>query len=452
MNRKLFWTTSLTLLCCFPVVVFGQEKKAAAPHAYVRLFWQDQSEATIQWGDVHKQAGKWQLESKSLADFPAIDVKQQSLVQMQADAGVLFVGVHDDVDGTIGSGWVAIETGVHEEEHGDHSHWRIVQPPHVCAEKIDLEQGNPAHVYRYGSSVVLANDKRGGMTFLSAAAIRNSEKASLVGSFVSGGGGHITLAVQPNQVAYATWIDREGEHAGQIDVVALGTQQGKGYSLFAPTGGLHGATVNHGKAIFAPAEGICWVEVDRQVTRDPQTVQVHSFSLGTDDQERPLRTGAFHNYGKHVLFTAGKAEFSKLVTLDASVDEPALTELPVPVEEGEGLSTPVVLRPRKGSPFALMFAENRETPEEDRLVVVKLDPDGNGDFSDAVLTHSIPIGKNQIEGHSGHHGITLLPGRRHFVVSNPGDGSLWMFEVDGMSVIAKFQVDGTPTRMIALGG
>ncbi|MCG8651204.1 MAG: hypothetical protein MI861_15305 [Pirellulales bacterium] len=417
-----------------------------------RVFWQDDSDATVRCGDLKKSVDGWSIEKLSIDDFPKLDPERQSLVQMRMHEGLVVVGVRDSEDGSFGSGWVVIESGVVEEPHGDHSHWRFTNSARVSHSVIDTEQGNPAHVYKYGNSFVLANDKKNGFTLTSAAQIRDAKVAGDAASFYEGGNGHITLAVAPHQVAYATWIAPDGDDRGRVDVVGLGKNLGKSYSITCPSGMLHGAAMNSGKAFFAPAEGICWVTVDYELDDAPESVAVHHLSLGMDENDKPLRTGAFADQGRHLVFTAGKGAATKLCWVDASADQPTVASLPINVEEGEAISTPVTMKSRYGDTLAVLFGQFKESPQDDRMLVVNLDPNRDGWFDDAKLSQAIDVGPNQMVGHSGYHAAAMLPDRRHAVITNPGDGSLWVISLNSLKVVAKLNLDGTPTRLLAIGG
>lgn len=436
------WLTSLATVSSG----LAQERTVA------RLFWQDDDAQQILWGDLRRGDTDWSLQPQALTDFPELDVQEQGLVQMVEDAGVLLVGVRDQADGSFGSGWVAVDTGVVEEPHGDHSHWRIQHSPRLLLHRIDDQQGNPAHVYQYGRQLVLANDRSNGFTITTAEQLRAAKTADEATRFYSGGNGHITLAVVGNDVAYSTWIAPAGPEAGRVDVVGIGANAGKGYSIACPTGSLHGATTNQGKVFLAPADGVCWVIADRGVDADPASVKVHSISLGTDADGKPLRTGAFANFRDHVLFVSGKGEAAKLGWLNASQAEPTLHELPLPVAETESLTTPIPVRTRSGKRVALIFQEDREATENDRLLVIDLDPNLDGDLSDAKLWKTVAIGRNRIApGHKGHHDLAVLPNARFAVLSNPGDGTLSLLSLADFEIVTTLDVGGNPGRLIAVG-
>jgi len=446
MNQLRSILVAIAACLTIPSIAVGEGRTAA------RLFWQDDSEATVRYGDLKRSKSGWSLEAQPVEGFPRLDTGEQSLVQMQTDGGIVMVGVHDRADGTFGSGWVAIESGATEQSHGDHSHWHMTESPRVIRSVIDDQQGNPAHVYLYGNSFVLANDKLNGFSIASAASVRDAKDDADAISFHEGGNGHITLAVAENRVAYSTWIAPMGDDMGRVDVIGLGENAGKQYSIKCPSGVLHGATYNSGKAFFAPGDGICWVNADLELDDAPESVQVNHLSLGEDADGKPLRTGAFANLDSVVLFAAGKGDESKLCWIDASSDAPEIRSLAIEVADGESLSTPVALKARGGKPMAMMFRENPTDPDTDSLVFVDLDPNKDGSLVDAKVAGTVAIGCNQIEGHSGHHAMVALPYGREVVVSNPGDGTLSIISLADFSIVETIGVEGAPTRLVAIGG
>ena len=446
MKITIYFTLALATCLATPSKAFAQGRTVA------RLFWQDNSDASVRYGDLKKSDDGWSIQPNAIEGFPSIDTAEQSLVQMETDAGLILVGIHDHADGTVGSGWAAIESGAVEESHGDHSHWRFKETPRVIQSVVDADQGNPAHVYRYGKTFALANDKKNGFTITSAANLRSAKSPALAASFHDGGNGHITLAVVDDRVAYATWIARDGDDCGRVDVVGLGENLGKQYSIHCPTGGLHGATTNSGKVFLAPSDGVCWVDADRELDEVPETVQVNHLSLGNDKNDNPLRTGAFTNLDQLVVFTSGKGDDAKLCWINAASDAPSIRSLPIELAEGESLTTPVGVKARGGKQLAVMFRENKESPESDSLLVVDLDPNGDGDHADAAISTTVDIGRSQIEGHSGHHEAVVLPYGREIAITNPADGTISIFSVSDQTIVATIEVAGTPTRLVAIGG
>lgn len=443
--------TILTLLVA-TAAMWHASTAIAQGRTLTRLFWQDDSDATLRWADLKKNADGFHVAAGTVDGFPSLEPGEQSLVQMAHDDGILIVGVHDAADGSVGSGWVAVETGVTEEPHGDHSHWRFRSPPSIARAVVDDRQGNPAHVYQYDDSFVLANDKKNGFTITSAAQIRGATSVDDAALFWDGGNGHITLAVVDDRVAYATWIAPAGEHVGRVDVIGLGPNTGKRYAIHCPTGGLHGATSVADKVFFAPADGVCWVDADVELKNDAATATVHHLSLGTDPDGKPRRTGAFATMDSHVLFTTGKGDQSRLCLLDAATPTPTIIQVPLNPSIGQSVMSPIVVKTATGAPLACLFAESKDAPETDQMIVVALDPNRDGVCTDAVVRDVIAVGRNQMSAHAGHHDAVALPGGRQLAITNPGDQSIWILSMVDFSVLGKLQVGGTPTRLLTAGG
>ncbi len=362
-------------------------------------------------------------------------------------------GVRDTEDGNFQSGWVAIDSGVEVEPHGDHVHRHYDSKPKILHQQLDAEQGNPAHVYQYDGQFFLANDAKDGFTVIDPKLLR-SKSPSHAAKFFSGGGNHITLAAVGGKVAYSTWADRDGEHAGQVDIVGLGSLNGKSMTVHLPHGGLHGATANSGRVFFAPKDGIHAMKIDESLSKPPSSESIDHLSLGADPQnDKPYRTGAFANLRDWVLFVYGAGDEAKLGMVQASEAKLQLRSLGIPSGEGLALTTPETARLLDGREYAYVFHDRKGTQEGDlpteRLTLIELDPNGDKSFSDAKVAVSLDVGSSKITGHSGHHGFTALPNGRLGCISNPGDGSIWLVSLHDLQVLAKFQVGGAPTRLIA---
>lgn len=448
--------------CAWSSSAFAQEaKKTPAaetkPRVFARIMWQDGSDQTLKWSDVTRGSDGLSLKPQTVSGFPKLDGEKQSFVQMEDSNGIVVVGIHDNDNGQFQSGWVALSSGVTEEEHGDHSHWHFDQAPSIVASKLDQEQGNPAHVYNYQGDIFLANDKKNGFTLLTAAALSKANATTTADSlarFYVGGGGHITLAAIDRQVCYATWMDRDGENQGRVDVIPLDINApGKGYSLKLPSGGLHGATANSGRIFFAPSDGIDWVEADIGLKQRPDSVKINHLSLGQDAATgKPLRTGAFANHGSHVLFTTGTKDSATLCIIDAKSSEPAINKISMPIEEGLAWTTPACVKTATGKQYAFMFGDRRDSEVAESLSIVDLDPNGDGSFSDAKVSKKLGVGPSKIVGHGGHHEVAFSASGRWAFISNPGDGSIWAISLASLEVDNKTIVGGTPSRMVVVGG
>lgn len=134
------------------------------PRTIARLVWQDSADQNLRWGDLQRMENEWKLTVATVDGAPILDPDSQEYVQMESIDNALVAGIHDTARGAIGSGWIAIDSGIELEAHGDHFHSNFVRPPKVVHAQVDLEQGNPAHVYRYNHRVFIANDSKNGFT------------------------------------------------------------------------------------------------------------------------------------------------------------------------------------------------------------------------------------------------------------------------------------------------
>lgn len=454
-----FTRLCLIAVCVISAVAYGEEKKKTTsspkgPVTVSRIVWQDDSDHTLKWSDLTRDPQGLSLKKQSIEGFPKLDSMQQSFVQMEEADGIVVLGIHDNEDGSFGSGWVAVDSGVVEEEHGDHSHWHFEKNPQVLYSQLDKEQGNPAHVYLYQGDIFLANDKKNGFTILSPGSLRKASTRATATRFFSGGGSHITLAAVDGKVCYATWVDRDGDNEGRVDVVPIShATEAVGYQLKLPSGGLHGATANSGRIFFAPADGICWVDADVELSKKKDEVKIHHLSLGKDSASgKPRRTGAFSNHNHFVLFTTGAKESASLCIIDAKAKEPKIIEVTMPLAEGLAWTTPACVTTSAGKQYAFLFSDRRGSELPESLAIVNLDPNNDGNLSDAKIEKNLPVGASKIVGHGGHHEVTFSNSGRWAFVTNPGDGSIWVISLSTLEVESKHQVNGVPSRILAIGG
>lgn len=416
-----------------------------------RLVWQDYETKTLKWGDLRNNGEKLQLRmGGDVQGFPKLDAKRQELVQMDRVARTALVGVRDDAGGAFSSGWVCVDLGV--ERQG--SEWRYPSKPRTTCSAVSDSQGNPAHLYVYDDAFYLANDSLNGFTRLEPALLAKSG-TNYRGTFHRGGGGHITLAAVGEKVTYSTWIPGEGPQKGRVDVVDLNEpfDRSIAYSFFLPIGGLHGATANSGKVFFAPSDGIYWIEADAELQRSADDVQARHLSLGTDSStKRPYRTGAFTNHETWTLFTTGRGESASLCLLDASAGEPAVVKLSLPTEEGLSLVTPETVVTETGKRYAFVFQDRAQGNSEEKLTVVDLDPNGDGDLVDAAAVKTLEAGASKVSGHYGHHSIAFDDAGRYGFIANPGDGQIWLLSLTDLEVVRRYEVGGSPSKILAIGG
>ena len=428
-------------------------KKARTPRPFARLFVQDLESCSLKWADL-KVGEKDEFTLGPLAaveGFKKLDPAKQKLVQMADSGGLVCVGVRDDEDGKSESGWVLLRSGVGYTDHGDHGHWTFKKKPEVIDSRLDKKQGNPAHLYLYDGRFFLANDRLNGYTRIDPKEYEDGGKGKP--RFLQGGGNHITLAVVDDKVGYSAWIDGGGPNKGRVDVTPV-TDKEKGepkYSFKLPSGGIHGAIANSGKVFFAPSDGVCWVEADGGLKLKADDVKVNHVALGKDG-DKPRRTGAFVNHGTYVLFVTGKEASASLVLLDAKKAEPKPVTVALNVKKGTQAVTPHVAVTPEGKAYAFIFHDHAKGVDvEDALEIVALDPNGDGDCSDAKVVKTLKVGKSAVEGHFGHHDMAFDAEKRFAFITNPGDGTISVLSLKSLDVVNTFKVGGTPTALVALG-
>ncbi len=476
MPAELRWTAALwlaTLLGCTsgtaddPSHTDASVSSAVAsssspsPRVLTRLFVQDYETKSLKWVDVWGGTPPTLGPIEPVEGFPLLDPARQQLVQMEVVGEHLLVGVRESDEDRRANGWVLVHTGVRGVSHGDHADWTYRERPRVLARQLDGRQGNPAHLYQYDGVFYLANDERSGYTRLDPRAIRPGDDEVAIRNaavFHPGGGRHITLAVADNRVGYAAWIDGDGPQKGRVDVtpVAAAGSPGTAYSFQLPSGGIHGAAVCQGKVFLAPADGVCWVAADLELRfrHQPREVKVHHIPLGRDPaSDRPLRTGAFTTFGKYVLCVCGAGPTAALCLLDASQDAPQPRLVRLDMQAGNRPVAPEVIETRTGKRYAFVFHDHPQDVEaEDRLSIIHLDPDGDGDFADARVEKSLLVGPSRLEGHYGHHSIAFDADGRRAYFTNPGSGRLVVLDLQRLEPTAEYSLGGIPTKLLAVGG
>ena len=454
-------STSITMATAAVSEPGSSPTKPSAPprRPLTRLLVQDHAACTLRWGDIRIAAdGSLSLDPlEVIPGFPMLDQDKQNLVQMEAIGERILCGVRDKEDGEFGSGWVMLTSGVRYVDHGDHGHWIFRRKPRVLDHRIDANQGNPAHLYVYQQRFYLANDlKKGYSEFV-------PERWSLTSEvrgeprFIPGGGNHITLAVagEPPQVGYGTWIDGGGPNAGRVDVSRLPadtTPPSIAYSFKLSSGVIHGATTAAGKVFFAPNQGIDWVSADLTVSQSAKTIKIQHIDLGKSG-EKPRRTGAFTVHANHVFCVTGSGPDAQLVFFDARENHPQPTFLSLAAAEGLKPVPPIIVTPPNQSPLALIFLDRDGSTEAmDTLQIVALDPNRDGNFTDARIDATLAVGKSAVSGHYGHHDAAADANGEFAFITNPGSATISALDLKRKVIVAEFTVPGMPTHLIAAGG
>ena len=447
------------LIAAFLALVTEQNSfsQGARARRLTRLFYHDDSTATVRWADVTLSGQNLRLQLTSPVNgWPKTDPNQHHLTQLQASGSWLLSGVRDWEKGNVGSGWVLTYSAVRRIPHGDHEDWRYDPQPLVADYRLDAAQGNPAHVYVYDSIFYVANDLLNGYTRI------NPQDYAVAGGrvlrkgkphFIPGGGNHITLAVDRDRVGYSCWIDREGDNRGRVDISVI-RPTGESFILYTfnlPWGGLHGATVNSGKLFLAPEENVVWMPLLQDISRKPDSLTYHVIELGKEN-EKPLRTGAFVNWKNYVLFVTGQQK-PMLGIVDAAQPEPKLISVALTARQGLRPTSPYVVQTLEGKILALVCQDKPGDAQlEEILDVVHLDPNGDGSFQDAKLLRTIVIGPSAVEGHFGHHHIACDADGRFAFVTNPGNGTIQAIRLQDFTIVATWTVGGKPSDIVAIGG
>ena len=432
----------------------GSKKKKQ--RTVCRLFFQDDDTKTVKWADIISGDSLKMGTPSVIQGFPKIDAEEQNLVQMEISLGTILLGVRDHEGGENQSGWIFINSGVKEESHGNHSHWYYKKHPKVIASKLDDQQGNPAHLYRYQEVFYLANDRKSGYTRFNPQTYLDQPAQKIKTGFHRGGGNHITLAVAEGKTGYSSWIDGGGPQKGIIDVTQIRPEGNEeiAYSFALPTGAIHGATICAGKVFFAPADGICWCEADlNPLPQNKTNVKVHHLTLGKDeDNKKPNRTGAFSTHRNYVLFVSGKGASARLCLLNAKSDQPAVISVSLNMLEGNSPTGLKVIKTAWGKRLAFVFHNHpQELDQNEYLSVIELDPNVDLDFQDSKIIKQIKVGSSKVEGHYGHHDISFDHAGRFAFWTEPGTGKIKALSLESLELINTFTVSGIPTKLIAVG-
>ena len=422
-----------------------------------RVFFQDDQSKSLKWADLYLGTEITLGPVSEVKGFPKLDPETQSLVQMQASEEFLLLGVRDDQDGQFQSGWVLVDSGVFKEEHGDHFHWRYPREPSVRAKMLDQQQGNPAHLYCYDGVFYVANDKLDGCTRIDPRGITHTDtEASIVqrAALHQGGGGHITLAAVRNQFILSTWVDRQGDNMGRIDVCSIQPKGNRSLmgTLKLPSGGLHGATAVQSKVFFAPMDGVYWTQIPQGNNWRVEDLQLHHLSLGMEG-DKPIRTGAFESFDRYVCFTTGSGAGAKLNWIDASQATPVVQSLSVPMQDGNKPAGLELLKDRARNVWAFVFHDHAAGVDAaNKLSIVQLDGNLDGVWGDAKVSKELDVGQAIIEGHGGHHSISTSADALWSVLSNSGDGTLSLLSIREMNIAKTVKVGGAPSKVLMVGG
>lgn len=83
-----------------------------------------------------------------------------------------------------------------------------------------------------------------------------------------------------------------------------------------------------------------------------------------------------------------------------------------------------MVRSRSGSPLGFVVHDHAtDIDAPDLLSLIELDPDRDGDFSDAQVAQTVAVGPPRVDGHAGHHSSLLRRARMRMCLSRRRIGS-----------------------------
>jgi hypothetical protein len=182
----------------------------------------------------------------------------------------------------------------------------------------------------------------------------------------------------------------------------------------------------------------------------PGTIQVNQLPLENEEDIRTqLQSGQFKVDRHWVLVTTGQGDLATLCMINTQSVPPSVVKLRIPVAEGLQLSTPettLSMGDRLAFLFQVRIDASGDTQEQ--LTSVELDPNRDGDLSDARVRKTIQVGASLVNGHQA---ISFDAYGRNAVFTEPGEGVLNVLSVQNMQILARFKVGGVPDRVIAIG-
>lgn len=390
-----------------------------------RVFWQDAESQKLSYANL-TATNRWNLRRNWVSGFPALDPKTQSLGELYASQGQVFVSVESQQDGVAG-GWFCLDSGAFEEPHGNHTHWKYTRTPKVRQSDFASGRGQQSSLMLCGDMAVYSDStadctimKAADMKFGGTRGIRKLSLSKPAGLCLDGNGKTIALSGN-DQSGQLTAYDRAGNVAGEVALAS---------------GNVESALVNSGKVFLAHEGGISMASLT---------------DLSVQKVNGPQPASALNAHLSWVLYTANSGDASQLCLLNGSQQDPEVVSLPIPGAAGTRLSTPEVVM-SLGKRYAILFTEREASEEamEQTLIVVLLDPNKDKNFSDAKIARTISLGTSSAAS-GEQHGICFDAYGRHAVISSPDDGMLTVLSLQKLNVVARFKVGGKPGRIVAVG-
>jgi len=395
----------------------------------MRVFWQDAASQKLSYANL-TASSRWNLRRGWVGGFPQLEASTQSLGEMVAVDGQVFVSV-TAADDTAAGGWLCLDSGAFEEPHGNHTHWKYTRTPRVRQSELAVGRGQTAGLMQHNGTVVHA-DSTGACTLLT------------TGQMKFGGDRGLRQLTLPQPARFCLI---EGQHlftAGEkSERIATAS-----YDISAATRPLNGSDFPGAQLTgIVYNSGRKFVAYDRGIQREISRANGRE-TTSLDLQEMVHEMTSEQDW---VLFTCGVGEDTRLCLTRAADPGRGFVTLPVPGSDGtkpRSLSTKLSLGKRHA--FVIQETATAGTPAKEQLVIIRLDPNKDGDFSDATIRQRIDLGMRP-PAPAGNSGLCFDAYGRYAVVSSPAAGVLTVISLSKMSVVARFQVGGAPGRIVGVG-
>lgn len=438
MRKRVFISVLLLIAFGLPSVTHGQ---GIRQKVIMRVFWRDGETNQLSFADI-TTTNRWNMKRGWVTGFPKMQ-SGQSIGDMHQAAGAVMVGVNRDADGANG-GWVAIDSGAFEQPHGNHNHWMYTNSPQVRNSQLTSGKNGATNVRVSDNQLLVMEQGTAEVTQANPNQLKSNGGAQP--SRFSAGGKDIRMTTVNGIIGYAASTSSADESV-QVKVLDLRSATPvEKYSFVLPCHSVSAATTNSGRVYFATDEGIFWLLADTSLTKTAESVVFQKIETRT-------QTSHFENQKNWLLFTEVGETDSSLCMVNTLQQQPAIQRLPISVSEGLRLSDPSTVL-CLGRRYAYLFqdAVATESPQSEKLTVVELDPNRDGDFRDAMVKSTVDVGASKpAEDGGGRHHVSFDAFGRHAVITNPGDGLIMVMTVRDSKIVANFKVGGAPDQIVAVG-
>jgi hypothetical protein len=452
-------TIAATLAVTLASMLAGARSTLAnqPPQVLTRVFFLDRQTQTVKWADLLAGERPQMAAVKTIAGFPTLDPAKQEIIGLEAAAGMLLVAVATN-DSATPRGWVLVECGAYEEAHGDHSHWIYPISPRVRASAIDASQPVPTQLFQQAGAFVWPH-QGGGFTRFDPANIASNTTADTLRrrAVIHAGGNGPSVAAITSVVAFAGWSATQGDDAGRVDITLLkSTGNDKPLtSVKLDAAPIQQMATTYNRVFVRGGGKLEWFAVPSRIVADAAQYPVKPIDSG-NDATQPTASSApavsvMSTYGRYVAFAEGTGAAAAFHFIDASVATPQVRRVPLNASPNAVPGRMEIMRNRRGQPLALVFVQSPavDGKSADRLAILELDPNRDGDWADAKLAATVNVGNH---GENARHTLSVDADQRRAAYSNPGDGTIMIFSLDDRQTINGFKVGGEPTEVRAVGG